>query len=449
MVLHFKSFLAGFVLSTLSIVNATAQIPTIGQPMPDFKLNEITHYTSTSASLSDFRGKWLALDFWFPGCSSCIRSFPKVNDYHLKFKDELVWMMVGLNQKPHSNSRTIYEKLRVKRNLQMPCAYDSLLSINWNIHAMPHIILVDPQGMVKHITSGGDLTEEALRAMIDGDSVTLNVKDRQRPEFEINDLINKGADIANDSANNVIYLSALTHHNGETQGGGLDFDDYVRHKLYKHYGGFRVAMVPLYALYHWAYLGKWNWNFKDSVLYGKHALKPVLELEDPAPFQYDYIKNVGKGTYNYNLTLPENSYTPERMMQCLQQDLHRAFGYEVVLEPRPVKVMKFVARPGAIEKIRTRGGEEYISPAPHAVGFTLRNCSPAHLVAELSFYFQVMEIPFVDESGMKGNIDFTLDADMTNLEDVRTQLRKQGFDLVEGTKTLNAIVIRDPAKFAN
>ncbi len=70
-------------------------------------------------------------------------------------------------------------------------------------------------------------------------------------------------------------------------------------------------------------------------------------------------------------------------------------------------------------------------------------------MGSFEFYFVGREIPFVDDTGMKGNVDFTFEADMTNMEDIRVQLRKQGFDLVEGESLLDCIVIRDASDKMN
>jgi thiol-disulfide isomerase/thioredoxin len=50
----------------------------IGAPMPDFVLTHIEHFRTSSASLNEFKGRWLVLDFWHEYCSGCIAAFPKI-----------------------------------------------------------------------------------------------------------------------------------------------------------------------------------------------------------------------------------------------------------------------------------------------------------------------------------------------------------------------------------
>ncbi|MEJ0055979.1 MAG: DUF3738 domain-containing protein [Bacteroidota bacterium] len=150
--------------------------------------------------------------------------------------------------------------------------------------------------------------------------------------------------------------------------------------------------------------------------------------------------------YNYNLTLPLERVNKAQLMEVMQQDLKRSFGYETSVEDREMRAWKLVAKPGAIERLKTKGGKFYDSPGTHAAGFEFRNVSSTWFADMISFYFPHDEDHVVDETGITGNIDFSLDADMTNVEDVRKAIQKQGFDLVKGKKMMKVVVVRDPLK---
>src|SRR5687768_11904824 len=92
--------------------------PEIGKPLPDFKLENVTHYKKKKASLNDFKGKWLFLDFWFTGCSACIKSLPKVNAIQNELKDQLTWVMIGENDRKHNKGiEVLYERHAQKQKL--------------------------------------------------------------------------------------------------------------------------------------------------------------------------------------------------------------------------------------------------------------------------------------------------------------------------------------------
>ncbi|MEI9809773.1 MAG: TlpA disulfide reductase family protein [Bacteroidota bacterium] len=205
-----KGIAFALILSVLILntsFSQTSQIPEVGKAMPNFVLNNITHYKTTKAALEDFKGKWLFLDFWFQGCAACIQSFPSVNAHYKKFKDSLNWVLVGLNdQKNNKGTQAFYEKLRAKRNLEMPAAYDSVLSEKWNIYSMPHIVIVNPKGIVHSITSGRDMTSEKIEKLLRGENVTFYPKDIDRPDFKPDDSVS----VANATSDKMLYRSVLS-----------------------------------------------------------------------------------------------------------------------------------------------------------------------------------------------------------------------------------------------
>jgi thiol-disulfide isomerase/thioredoxin len=407
--------------------------------MPAFNLNNLNYYKTTHTSLSDFKGNWLVLDFWISSCTSCIRSFPKVNAIHKKFKNQLTWIMIGVNDNKHNkNIQNVYEKFRNKYQLEMPIAYDSALAKAWNINSMPHIIIVNPAGLVYSITGGRDLSEEKIQDMIDGKEVSFFPKNNSSVDFDAN----KVSGNISYSANDLLYRSVLMKWNGETQYGGYDIDRYINEKKYLR-EGYNFAMVPLYALYNYAYIGRWQWDFEHASLYGKVYPKPLLQVKDSSLFQFDYNNDVGKGTYNYNLTIPASEVSKDRIMKLMQEDLKRVFKFNVSLETRKLPVLKLVADYSAVKALQSKGGKEYYSPGTHIAGYTFINVPVRYLVGSLGFYLSDHNTPLIDETGITGNIDFKIEADMTNLEEIRMALRKQGLDLIWSEKEMKVLVISD------
>ncbi|MGH9522678.1 MAG: TlpA family protein disulfide reductase, partial [Terriglobales bacterium] len=47
-------------------------------------------------SLDDFKGKVVLVDFWYPNCGPCMRSFPYLQDLYLKYKDSGL-VFLGVN----------------------------------------------------------------------------------------------------------------------------------------------------------------------------------------------------------------------------------------------------------------------------------------------------------------------------------------------------------------
>ena len=53
-------------------------------------------------------------------------------------------------------------------------------------------------------------------------------------------------------------------------------------------------------------------------------------------------------------------------------------------------------------------------------------------------------MPFIDETGIPGLIDINISAAMTDIEDLRKALEKQGLILQKGEVKRKVLVIRDP-----
>lgn len=416
--------------------------PEVGKPMPDFVLHNVTHYKSNTASRADFKGKWLFLDFWFQGCMTCIQSFPSVNAHHKKYKDRLTWMLVGLNDMRFKNTQQFYEKLSAKQGLEMPSAYDSVLAKQWNIYSMPHIFIIDPEGIVRAITGGRDLTSDKIERLLSGEDVAFYPKDIERPDFVVN-----LASAKETTGGKMLYRSVLCEWNGETQRAGVDLDQLATLPDDFLSKGYSMSMIPLYALYNYAYWGRWSWGCGDNEFYGQVYPRPILEIENKEPFDFDFNFNVGKGTYNYSLAIPLKEMTAHNIKRYMQEDLHRAFKYEVSVEKREMPVWKLIAKDGVAEKLKTKGGKRFATDGSHAVGYTLTNWPVNYLVGSLSYFLEEkIPEPFVDGTGIVGNIDFSIEADMTDFEEVKAKIRKQGLEFVKSTHVFDVIVIKDKVR---
>lgn len=408
--------------------------PEVGKPMPPFHFDNVTHYSKTEVSLTDYKGQWLILHFWFTGCVSSIKNLPEIHAFREKFRGRAEFLLVGINEEKMFFGKGIeqlFERLCEKQNLDIPSAYDSVLFRKWGIGSMPHIIIVDPQGIVRAITNGQDMTENKIRDLLDGKAVSFYAKDIERPVFNPQ----KGV-----PSNRVIYQSILAKWDGEKQS-VPDVRFYPNQAMSPGYG---ASFVTLYQLYNLAYTGKAQWNGKDS-LYQKVYPRPVLDLSDSTFFEFDYRSL--KGFYNYNLVTREGKVDERTVMEIMQKELENIFGYEVSVEQRNVRVWKLIAQPDAVERLKTKGGAHFFSDlggSGGAAGFTLRNERMSILLDLVKRYLDTGQVPFFDETGISHNIDITLDALMTDLKQIRAALQMNGIDLVLGKKSMNVLVIKDP-----
>ncbi|MEI9809771.1 MAG: hypothetical protein WDO16_18950 [Bacteroidota bacterium] len=71
-----------------------------------------------------------------------------------------------------------------------------------------------------------------------------------------------------------------------------------------------------------------------------------------------------------------------------------------------MKVWKLIAKPGVIEKLKTKGEKRYATPGSQAAGYTYINWPKEYLIGGISYLLEEKYPyqPFVDETGLTGKL---------------------------------------------
>lgn len=118
----------------------------VGQPAP-----EIIAYTPDNklVKLSDFRGKYVLVDFWASWCLPCRKENPNIVRQFSAFKNKNFTVLgVSLDNNPGSWMRAIEEDKLTWMNISDLKAWSSDLIINYRIKAIPASVIVDPNGNI-------------------------------------------------------------------------------------------------------------------------------------------------------------------------------------------------------------------------------------------------------------------------------------------------------------
>ena len=108
-----------------------------------------------------FRGKWLIIDYWLPGCRPCIKAFPEWNAFYQDRDSSKVNIInVFVDSSPAQ-----WERRRKRNNIQFPAYYggwdldNALLALDLETTysadgklqvrtSAPKYVLIDPSGKI-------------------------------------------------------------------------------------------------------------------------------------------------------------------------------------------------------------------------------------------------------------------------------------------------------------
>jgi thiol-disulfide isomerase/thioredoxin len=466
----YKVIIAIIAFSGLTI-NSEAQVKTssstneveIGNPFPDYTFTDVDHYLKKAINVTDFRGKWLVLDYWSEWCGTCIASMPKMNAIQKGLKDKVQIIMVGTYlDKPNSNlatTRRIYEKVRKAKNLDLVIAYDTILATRLKVGRMPDILVIDPEGILRGRFA--NLTLESIKSITNGNIQEI-VKELQpgmasSEKKRRDDNYNKNLSVSKVDGGNVrsdyIYRSIITPANtdlpvgkGIEENGRLEFINYYLKSLYGFaYFGHNMGWTYYYPAK----------DFKDSisqVLYKDYYNDPILEIKDSSKF---ISNNQLENRYCYSVCYPKVNLSNEVMFPSIrenatlrknmQSDLKNTFGYNAKIEIRKKPYYRMVVRKDMANKLtvdnsnppfsyksygRYKGGEFRNWPVGEIAGYITANC-----------FGLGRRIVILDETNIKGNIDIDLKGG--TLEEWMKSLRKNGLDLIPAEKDMKCLVISD------
>lgn len=130
-----------------------------GRPAPDFTLTDIDGKT---LRLSDFRGKWVLLDFWGSWCIWCRKGNPALVELYQKYggKD---FEIIGLAARDREDN---WKKAIAEDGLTWRHANLALneggndLPAQYNVSGFPTKILIDPEGNISVISVGYHETDD-------------------------------------------------------------------------------------------------------------------------------------------------------------------------------------------------------------------------------------------------------------------------------------------------
>ncbi len=124
-----------------------------GDPAPEFALPDAAGKT---VKLSDFRGKWVVLDFWGSWCGWCIKGFPQMKENYAQLGDKVAFVGVACRDSKE-------QWLAALKKYELPWTnvwadtenYEKIIK-DYSLRGFPTKLIIDPEGKVRNTTIGED-----------------------------------------------------------------------------------------------------------------------------------------------------------------------------------------------------------------------------------------------------------------------------------------------------
>lgn len=125
---------------------ASGKITAPGFTLPDLQ--------GKNVNLSDFRGKWVVLDFWGSWCGWCVKGLPALKEAYAKYKDKIVVIGIDCNESEEEWRRGVKDNQIPWINVYN--GHNQELYSDYNITGFPTKAIINPAGKLVDLTTGED-----------------------------------------------------------------------------------------------------------------------------------------------------------------------------------------------------------------------------------------------------------------------------------------------------
>jgi thiol-disulfide isomerase/thioredoxin len=380
-----------------------AQESQLGKKSPELIFNQILNFDKTEATLFDFKGKIVILDFWATWCSPCIESFPHLEKLQNKFLNDL--QIITITSDPEVRIKRFLEN----RKTSLPIVIDekkefSEVFPHWVI---PHTVLIDKSGLIKTIATPSEITEELITKILLGQEVNIKEKNQEK-EF--------GSPFPLSGNENFSYQVTITPYNEQfhtysnTMGGEAP------------YKGRRILATNLAAraLFEIAH------QFPPRV-------RTILEVSDLSKFEWNK-----KNAICFDLIVPEK--ISGQRFDIMKQQLEIYFDCQSAVEER-VRPVKVLQRIKGSEILIAESKKGTVPNSNETRNLLSMKASPIDKLAE--FLENQIHLPVVNETNLAGLYDLEITYFNENTRKIHEELNKIGLEIIDEERVIKVLAIKD------
>lgn len=334
------------------------------------------------------------LDFWSHSCAGCLESFPKINQYGKTFGDSL--KIVLINREPVDSTQRFFEQRHwiTRPEVQMVSGGLSILE-QFNVWGLPFVVWLDSTLTIRGLEGGDYLSEKNIRRFLNGEGFSGETYGSPK---KVSSLFDK------EHEDRLLSFSYLARTRGRTGfSSSVNKDGLVQ--------DIGLTKQTKEGLFRYAYEESGKYNFQRSWQMRAGGL-----FDFPSSAFHEEERS-GSILYDYALKLPEADR--HHRFKRMREDLDRYFGVRSRIDTLPVVTAVLVATenngrmkskggdPKHTFRISSRSGKGRILGEEERVlvnqpyerfSRAIKNLIERHL-----------DMPFVDDSGMEGNVDVSFD----------------------------------------
>lgn len=124
-----------------------------GKPAPDFRLRNLK---GELVSLSDFKGKYVFLDFWASWCAPCRKEHPLLRKLNKDFEGKVQFISVSMDASPASWKQAVEADQLNWLQLNDPKSLTGELADIYGVKSLPFNCIIDPKGVIISTRLYGD-----------------------------------------------------------------------------------------------------------------------------------------------------------------------------------------------------------------------------------------------------------------------------------------------------
>ncbi|QOW10608.1 TlpA family protein disulfide reductase [Kaistella flava (ex Peng et al. 2021)] len=381
----------------------------------------ILNSTQKTITLTKDRNKLILLDFWATWCSSCLKSFPKMEALEKQFGDQLKIVPVTKEDQP-TLEKFFASKNGLRYKTMVPVTGDKTLHKLFPHTGVPFIVWMK-DGKVLNTTDAEQVTEETIMQALENSQSSLQTvvqMDMHRPIMLSDNF---------DFEKSTKLLSYSFFSKGRIRGAG--FGSFI-HRSGNIIYGRQMTNFSLLKIYQAIAYELFNQN-NDSF-----TSKRIINLvRDPTQITFtpNNRENDSK-LYSYGYLVPHSKAAT--LYADMLDNLNQYSDYTGSIEKRLVKCL-VLARTSKKDKISSKGAKMLSQSSDDQ--YRLQNVP---LIYALNYFNENLktDLPVIDETGYTAHIDLNF-SNISDLKILQKELAAYDLALEEAERNILMLIIKD------